>query len=50
MPVQFAEYIQANIQLYTMRENFELTPNAISSFVRSQLATSLRSRVSNKIS
>ena len=43
--VQFAEYIQANIQLYSMRENDEeLSPNAISSFVRSQLATLIRSR------
>lgn len=43
--VQFAEYIQANIQLYTMRENdIELSPNATASFVRNQLATSIRSR------
>lgn len=43
--VQFAEYIQANIQLYTMRENDrELSPTATASFVRNQLATSIRSR------
>jgi 20S proteasome subunit beta 4 len=43
--VQFAEYIQANIQLYTMRENdIELSPKATASFVRNQLASSLRSR------
>lgn len=43
--VQFAEYIQANIQLYTMREDdMELSPKAIASFVRNQLATSIRSR------
>ncbi|CAK7895829.1 proteasome subunit beta type-4 [[Candida] anglica] len=43
--VQFAEYIQANIQLHTMRENdVELSPRAVASFVRNQLATSLRSR------
>lgn len=43
--VQFAEYVQANIQLYTMRENgVELSPKATASFVRNQLATSLRSR------
>ncbi|ODV80559.1 putative proteasome subunit [Suhomyces tanzawaensis NRRL Y-17324] len=43
--VQFAEYIQANIQLHTMRENeIELSPKAVASFVRSQLATSIRSR------
>lgn len=44
MIVQFAEYIQANIQLYTMRNDAELTPNAVSSFVRGELARSLRSR------
>ncbi|KAG7660919.1 PRE1 [[Candida] subhashii] len=43
--VQFAEYVQANIQLYSMRENdIELSPKATASFVRNQLATSLRSR------
>lgn len=43
--VQFAEYVQANIQLYTMRENDdELSPKATASFVRNQLATSIRSR------
>ena len=42
--VQFAEYVQANIQLYTMRENHELSPQATASFVRNQLATSIRSR------
>ncbi|KAK6456004.1 nucleophile aminohydrolase [Scheffersomyces xylosifermentans] len=43
--VQFAEYVQANVQLYTMRENdIELSPKATASFVRNQLATSIRSR------
>lgn len=43
--VQFAEYVQANIQLHTMRENdFELSPKATASFVRNQLASSIRSR------
>lgn len=42
--VQFADYIQANIQLYTMRNDSQLSPNAISSFVRGELARSLRSR------
>ena len=43
--VQFAEYVQANIQLYSMRENdIELSPKATASFVRNQLASSLRSR------
>ncbi|AOA60942.1 20S proteasome subunit beta type-4 [Komagataella phaffii CBS 7435] len=42
--VQFAEYIQANIQLYNMREGHELSPYAVSHFVRNTLAKSLRSR------
>lgn len=44
MIVQFAEYIQANIQLYTMRNDAELSPNAVANFVRGELARSLRSR------
>ena len=42
--VQFAEYIQANIQLYTMRNSTSLPPAETASFVRSELAKSLRSR------
>jgi len=42
--VQFAEYIQANIQLYSMRNSSDLSPYEVSSFVRSELAKSLRSR------
>lgn len=42
--VQFAEYIQANMQLYSVRENVELSPHATASFVRQELAKSLRSR------
>ncbi|CDO92542.1 unnamed protein product [Kluyveromyces dobzhanskii CBS 2104] len=42
--VQFAEYIQANMQLYLIRENYELSPHAASSFVRTELAKSLRTR------
>jgi 20S proteasome alpha/beta subunit len=48
--VQFAEYIQANIQLYGIRENYELSPKAVASFTRNELAKSLRSRVSLVIS
>lgn len=44
LPVQFAEYIQANIQLYSKRNSSDLTPYEVSSFVRSELARSLRSR------
>lgn len=43
--VQFAEYIQKNAQLYTMRHGVDMTPGATASFVRRELAESLRSRV-----
>ncbi|KAL4819155.1 nucleophile aminohydrolase [Aspergillus spinulosporus] len=42
--VQFAEYVQANVQLYTMRNDTELSPKAVANFVRGELARSLRSR------
>ncbi|KAL2109443.1 hypothetical protein VUR80DRAFT_2462 [Thermomyces stellatus] len=42
--VQFAEYIQANAQLYSMRNETDLSPSAVASFVRGELASSLRSR------
>ncbi|KAA8623140.1 Proteasome protein [Pyrenophora tritici-repentis] len=42
--VQFAEYIQANVQLYSMRNNMELSPAATANFVRGELAQALRSR------
>lgn len=42
--VQFAEYVQANVSLYSMRNDTELSPAAVSSFVRGELARSLRSR------
>ena len=42
--VQFAEYIQANVQLYSMRNNMELSPAATANFVRGELARALRSR------
>ncbi|KAH6845556.1 nucleophile aminohydrolase [Chaetomium sp. MPI-CAGE-AT-0009] len=42
--VQFAEYIQANAQLYSMRNETDLSPSALANFVRGELATSLRSR------
>ncbi|ODV84830.1 hypothetical protein CANARDRAFT_8401 [[Candida] arabinofermentans NRRL YB-2248] len=41
---QFAEYIQANIQLFSMRENTEMDSKSIASYIRQQLASSLRSR------
>ncbi|RMZ87770.1 hypothetical protein DV736_g4996, partial [Chaetothyriales sp. CBS 134916] len=42
--VQFAEFIQANIALYSMRNESDLGPSAVASFVRGELASSLRSR------
>lgn len=42
--IQFTEYIQANIALYSMRNETDLGPSAVASFIRSELAKSLRSR------
>lgn len=42
--VHFAEYVQANIQLHTMREGHELSPTACTNFIRLELATSIRLR------
>ena len=42
--VQFAEYLQANAQLYSMRNEADLSPSALAHFVRGELASSLRSR------
>jgi len=42
--VQFAEYILANVQLYSMRNETDLNPSATASFIRGELARSLRSR------
>ncbi|KAJ3127341.1 Proteasome subunit beta type-4 [Physocladia obscura] len=41
---QFAEYIQCNTQLYRIRNGLDLSTRAVSSYVRKELATSLRSR------
>ena len=43
-PVQFCEYIEKNLKLYKMRNNYELSPNAAAHFARRELALSLRSR------
>lgn len=43
---QFAEYIAKNIQLYKMRNGYELGPTAAANFTRRNLAEYLRSRVS----
>uniref|UniRef100_A0A8C3C3G8 Proteasome subunit beta n=1 Tax=Cairina moschata TaxID=8855 RepID=A0A8C3C3G8_CAIMO len=43
--VQFAEYIQKNVQLYKMRNGYELSPTAAANFTRRNLADYLRSRI-----
>ncbi|KAI8060044.1 nucleophile aminohydrolase [Gongronella butleri] len=42
--VNFAEYIQRNIRLYSIRNGIELSPKAIATFTRREIADSLRSR------
>ncbi|KAL7059049.1 hypothetical protein AAHC03_013200 [Spirometra sp. Aus1] len=42
--VQFAEYIQQNMQLYEMRNGYELSPSSAAHFTRRNLAEALRSR------
>lgn len=42
---QFAEYIAKNVQLYKMRNNYELSPKEASHFTRRILADNLRTRV-----
>ncbi|KAM3456558.1 hypothetical protein MY5147_004571 [Beauveria neobassiana] len=42
--LQFAEYIQRNAQLYSMRNETDLSPSGLAHFVRGELASSLRSR------
>lgn len=41
---QFSEYISKNLQLYKMRNGYELSPKASSNFTRKNLADYLRSR------
>ncbi|XP_034951354.1 proteasome subunit beta type-2-like [Chelonus insularis] len=42
--IQFSEYISKNIQLYKMRNGYELSPKAAAIFTRRKLADYLRSR------
>lgn len=42
--VQFAEFIEKNIQLYKMRNGFELSPSSAANFIQRNLADYLRSR------
>lgn len=44
---QFAEYIAKNIQLYKMRNTYEMSPKEAVNFTRRNLADALRSRVSS---
>lgn len=46
--VQFSEFIAKNIQLYKMRNGYELSPSSAANFTRRNLADYLRSRVSEK--
>lgn len=41
---QFSEFIAKNIQLYKMRNGYELSPKAAATFTRRKLADYLRSR------
>jgi len=42
--VQFSEYISKNIQLYKMRNGYELSANAAANFTRRNMADALRSQ------
>jgi 20S proteasome subunit beta 4 len=46
---QFAEFIAKNVQLYKMRNTYELSPEAAASFTRRNLADYLRSRVRHEL-
>lgn len=41
-PHQFAEYVEKNIQLYKMRNGYELSPKAAASYTRKVVADNLR--------
>ena len=44
---QFAEFVAKNVQLYKMRNGYELCPAAAAAWTRRNLADYLRSRVSD---
>jgi len=48
--IQFAEFIAKNIQLYKMRNGYELSPSAAANFTRRNLADFLRSRTPYQVS
>ena len=43
--IQFAEYIQANVQLYGMKNDTELNSDAVAAFTRREMADNIRTRV-----
>ncbi|KAF8823457.1 20S proteasome subunit [Lentinula edodes] len=42
--IQFAEYVERNLRLFNIRNNYSLRPSAAASWIRRSLAQSLRSR------
>lgn len=47
--IQFSEYIAKNVQLYKMRNGYELSPHAAANFTRRNMAESLRSQRSQMV-
>ncbi|KAI8898742.1 nucleophile aminohydrolase [Globomyces pollinis-pini] len=47
--VNFAEYIQKNIKLYSIRHGLDMSPNAVAHFTRREMADSLRTRDAYKV-
>ena len=47
--VQFAEYIQRNVQLYGIRHDLPMSTRAAANYTRRELADALRSRVESSI-
>lgn len=41
---QFAEFVKVNVQLFGLREGYEMQSKEVASFIRHELSTSLRSR------
>ncbi|WFD00677.1 proteasome endopeptidase complex [Malassezia yamatoensis] len=42
--IQFSDYVERNMRLYTIRNNIQLRPRAAAAWIRTQIAESLRSR------
>ena len=42
--IQFADFVERNMRLYSIRNNIDLRPRAAAAWIRTQIATSLRSR------